>query len=440
MPLKAIQAYAFTRRTGSQSDSRLAIQQNPTGKPTTPNRRPSNNTKFPIYLPVCYHRIRNHRRKYCLELLAKEPHAQTLVLKACQASSGDTGRNGGHCRACRYTSLASDLRNFGEEEALRLDKLKEENVASVGKLIKELRIKCDLREVETVDIWTDQDEWDDVLELLKQRHEVLDGKMGEGDLKKYKIWTRDEARKELLVPEAVGAVSIPAYASNPYKFVCGLLEVLLKKGINLQTNTPVVEVNQTNSGHGTAKWILHTLERGQVLADKFILATNAYTATLYPPLADFMIPTISQIAAVRPGSNIAGNPALKRTCGMSKGDYMQSRAGGFSGAGDIIIGYLHTTCQMIMVEDLEATENSLFWMAQPSIPTSLNFSCLQLPSILDEKIRERTAKQYKNRLIRGPLLEKLRVKTDFGSVLDSMATSAEALVQLVTGNEKEVDA
>lgn len=265
------------------------------------------------------------------------------MLEARQASSGATGRNGGHCRACRYSSLASDLRKFGKEEALKLDMLEEENVANLGKLIKELGIKCDLREVESVDIWTDQERFADVLELLNKRQDVFDDKMKESVLKKYKIWTRDEARKELLVPEAVGAVSFPAYAFSPYKLVCGLLEILLKKGINLQTNTPVVEVYRMNSGQGTAKWIVHTLERGQVLADKVILATNAYTAALYPPLAHFIIPTRSQIAAVRPGSNIVGNAALKRTCGMSAGDYMQSRAEGSSGAGDIIIGKLKAT-------------------------------------------------------------------------------------------------
>ena len=47
------------------------------------------------------------------------------------------------------------------------------------------------------------------------------------------------------------------------------------------------------------------------------------------------------MAAVRPGSNIAGNPVLLRTCGLNSaifGDYMQTRAKGLSGEGDVIIG------------------------------------------------------------------------------------------------------
>lgn len=274
------------------------------------------------------------------KLLAEQHDAQILLLEARQASSGATGRNGGHCRAGRYLEFATDLKQFGRENALRMEKLEEENVQNVGSLIKELGIDCDLRDVETVDIFTDQEKWEEALESLKRRKEVLEGKVEGTVLMKHKVWSKDEAREGLLIPDAVGAVSFRAYALSPYKLVCGLLEILLHKGVNLQTNTPVVEVSRTKTREGKNKWILHT-ERGHVFAEKVILATNAYTAALYPGLAEFIIPTRAQVAAVRPGSNIAGNPALMRTCiweSAISGEYMQTRAEGFSGAGDVIIG------------------------------------------------------------------------------------------------------
>ena len=144
----------------------------------------------------------------------------------------------------------------------------------------------------------------------------------------------------MLIPEGVGAISFPAYALSPYKFVCALLEICIKKGANLQTKTPVVEVSQQTTLGSSKEWIVHT-ERGILQAEKVILATNAYTGALYPSAADWIIPTRAQIAAIRPGSNIADNPALKRTMILESpisGEYMQSRAEGFSGAGDIIIG------------------------------------------------------------------------------------------------------
>lgn len=218
-----------------------------------------------------------------------------------------------------------------------MEALEEVNVKNVGNFIKEHGIGCDLRDVETVDIFTDQPEWEEALEALKAREEAFDGRVEAKVLTKHRVWSAKETREELLVPAGVGAISFPAYALSPYKFICGLLGMCLKKGLNIQTNTPVVEVARA---HASKKWAVRT-ERGEIVAQKVILATNAYTAALYPPLVEAIIPTRGQVAAIRPGSSIINNPALKMTMGLNSaesGDYMQSRAEQFSGAGDIIIG------------------------------------------------------------------------------------------------------
>jgi len=285
------------------------------------------------------------------KLLQEEPNATIVILEARQASSGATGRNGGHCRAGRYLDFKNYLEAFGREDALKLEVLEEENVANVTKLIKELGIKCDLRDVEMLDVFTDPVKWEAALEALAARKEVLKGNVETAILTKHRVWAAKETREELLIPEGVGAISFPAYALSPYKFVCALLEICIQKGLNLQTNTPVVEVSQHPALSSRKEWIVHT-ERGLIKAENVILATNAYTGALYSPAAEWIIPTRAQVAAIRPGSNIANSPALKRTMILESpisGEYMQSRAEGFSGAGDIIIGkgpFLHTltTC------------------------------------------------------------------------------------------------
>ena len=262
------------------------------------------------------------------------------MLEARQAASGASGRNGGHCRAGRYLEFKNDLEKFGKEDALRMETLEETNVKNVGEFIKKHEIKCDLREVETVDIFTYEKEWDEALAALKARKDAFSDSAEARVLTEHKVWSKKETREELLVPAGLGAISFPAFVLSPYKFVCALLEMSMKKGLNLQTNTPVLEVSEIKSRDANRRWAVHT-ERGDVLADKVILATNAYTAALYPPLAEYIIPTRGQVAAVRPGSKIAGNPALKRSCGLvsaESGDYLQSRAEQFSGAGDLIIG------------------------------------------------------------------------------------------------------
>jgi glycine/D-amino acid oxidase-like deaminating enzyme len=126
----------------------------------------------------------------------------------------------------------------------------------------------------------------------------------------------------------------------------------LIKGLNLQTNTPVLEILQVSNREGEKKWSVHT-DRGAISATNVILATNAYTSFLYAPLSEFIIPTRGQVAAIRPGSNIAGNPALQRTAGLISAvssDYMQARSEGTSGAGDIIVGKCITLFLMSLAD------------------------------------------------------------------------------------------
>ncbi|RFU31321.1 hypothetical protein B7463_g5007, partial [Scytalidium lignicola] len=295
------------------------------------------------------------------KLLLEQPSASIVMLEARQAASGATGRNGGHCRARRYLSFKNDIKTFGEEDAVRMMDFEKSNVRHVGEFIQRNEIECDLRSVETVDIYTDEKQWDEALEALKAIKEVVgeeedeeeEGSFSDNSTKihvKHKVWSQKETREELLIPDGVGAISFPAFVLSPYKFVCGILELAMKKGLNLQTNTPVVEVTPTSIFFSSAsgeqcphqrQWVVSTKERGEIIADRVILATNAYTAALYPPLARFIVPTRGQVAAVRPGSKIAGNPVLKRSGGLNSaesGDYFQSRAKGFSGEGDIIIG------------------------------------------------------------------------------------------------------
>jgi len=275
------------------------------------------------------------------KLLKAEPSAKIVMLEARQTCSGATGRNGGHCQPGWYTHFKDDLEMYGEEEALKMEKLEEDNVRNVGEFVKKHSIDCDLRAVELFDITTDQKKFDDVLASLNARREVRYYDAESTVLTKHRIWSKKDTREKLLVPEGVGAISFPAFKLSPYKFVCGILEMCLNKGLNLQTNTPVLEVAPISTRDGRKRWIVHT-ERGVIMAEKVILATNAYTSALYPPLSAFIIPTRAQIAAVRPGSNIPVKSILEpRSYGLENsysGEYMQTRSEGTSGAGDVIIG------------------------------------------------------------------------------------------------------
>ena len=306
------------------------------------------------------------------KLLQEDPSSSIVLLEARQASSGATGRNGGHCRPGNYLEFKDNVDQIGVEDALRVEKLEETNVQNVAAFIKEHNIDCDLRRRETCDIFVDPKQWEDALAALKARDEVDVPVFTE-----HKVWSEKETREVLLVPQGVGAISFPAYVLSPYKFVCALLEMSLKKGMNLQTNTTALDIAQDPD---SKKWTVWT-RRGEIEAEKVILATNAYTAALYPQLSNFIIPTRGQAAAVRPGSKIAGNPALRRTCALYSSvgtPYFQSRADDVSGAGDLIFGkssLFHSTTHTNTVKKAAAVykgriTNSLFSTIPRSIPTS----------------------------------------------------------------------
>lgn len=86
-----------------------------------------------------------------------------------------------------------------------------------------------------------------------------------------------------------GAKACASYTAGsmwPYKFILGLLEVMLPTGkINLQTNTPVTSVTSDSNGGfnvGTT--------RGNTHASKIIYANNAYISALLPEYDQNIVP------------------------------------------------------------------------------------------------------------------------------------------------------
>ncbi|MCJ1406818.1 hypothetical protein MMC19_000888 [Ptychographa xylographoides] len=280
------------------------------------------------------------------KLLSRNASLSILMLEARTAASGASGRNGGHCRAGFWLNFKRYYEALGEDEALKFERLEEENVRNITDFVVEHDIDNDFRDVETADMYLTQEAWDGVLEVVKLREEVRKRRPDAGPLTKRKVMHGQEARDTMGMPSIVGAVTYPAHTQNPYLLVCRMLELSLDKGLNLQTNTcamKLVKSADLEVGEEGAGWSVQT-DRGTVKAKNVVLATNAYTNSLYPGLKEtgFLTPGRSQVTAIRPGSNISGNPALRRSAGLNdfngSGDYFMSRAPGLKGEGDILYG------------------------------------------------------------------------------------------------------
>ena len=269
---------------------------------------------------------------------------EILHLEARTLCSGATGRNGGHCRTGRWLMFLSSLLLYGSTEALKMEKMEEDTVSALSSFAISHGIDCDLRSVETVDIFTTEPQWVYAKEALRARQKLV-GREDGGSVTERKIWEREEARERLKM-EVRGGVAYEAWSLSPYKLVCGMMDRLLKMGekngqMNLQTGTAVVRLEDIEGDSEGYRWNVIT-ERGVVKAKTVILATNAYTGAVYEPVKGFLIPTRNQIATLRPGSKIESDEKmLKRTWGLvgpRSDDYCITRDKGLSGEGDMIFG------------------------------------------------------------------------------------------------------
>jgi glycine/D-amino acid oxidase-like deaminating enzyme len=277
------------------------------------------------------------------KLLSRDSSLSILMFEARTAASGASGRNGGHCRAGWWLNFKTYVAAFGEDEAIKFEQLEEQNVLDIANFVRDYEVDCDFQDVETADVYTTAEGWEEVLEIIQLREEVRKKRPDVAPLIERKIWHGEKASEYLGLPGIIGAVTYSAHTQNPYRLVCRMLELSLEKGLNLQTNTPVFAVTSASASHeGGAKWEVQT-ERGTVLANRVVLATNAYTNVLHHGIAktNFLKPSRSQVTAIRSKKDLSHHPVLHKSVGINDrghGDYFMVRAPGLKGDGDVLYG------------------------------------------------------------------------------------------------------
>ena len=264
-------------------------------------------------------------------LLSQNSPPSVILLEARTACSGATGRNGGHTKCASYRSFLENANNLGEKEAAKIVRFEYDCMKSVHAFARKNNIDCDSWEGDTVDVIYDKKEWDLANTAVREIKRVL----GEvDDAAKYKFWDANETERIFLTKGAYGAVTYEAGSISAYKFVVGILNLALNKGLNFQTQTPALQVYKVKQG-----WTVET-PRGLINADKVVLATNGYTARIYPTLQGVIVPLRGHVTAHRPGQNMP-KQGLSTTYSFiyaNSYEYMIFRPQGSRFAGDVIIG------------------------------------------------------------------------------------------------------
>lgn len=273
------------------------------------------------------------------KLLNRNTSLSILMLEARTAASGASGRNGGHVRPGDWSSIMEWVGKYGEDEALRIQKLEQECVDDMAEFVSKHNVSSGFHLVESADLFWTQEAFDDAVTVWEFQRELDGRRPGDVGRNERKVYRGEEAREYWGWPEILGAITFRSAIQNPYLTVCAMIEEALSMGLNLQTNTMALGLEQLDS----KEWVVET-DRGMVKGKKVVLATNGFTNALHPGIrkTEFLAPGRSQVTAVHPGSYAANNSVWSRSASYGDrdtgGNYIVVRAPGDPGEGDVIYG------------------------------------------------------------------------------------------------------
>ena len=252
-----------------------------------------------------------------------EGGADVIVLEATKIGYGGSGRNAGLVNQGLWYHPGEVVEVLGEEAGERLNVAYASGPKLVYELIDRHGIECELVRNGTLYLAPNETH----AAKLAKRTEAMNAR---------------GSRVEMLDRETtVARTGTQAYCAalfdpdagtiNPMGYVRGLAHAAISAGVTIHTETPALSIQQ----QGTI-WGIETLA-GKVTADRVILATNAYTGTLWPGLEQEIYPLHYFQFATKPlGENVRRSILPGREGAWDSRDAMTSIR--FDEAGRLIIG------------------------------------------------------------------------------------------------------
>ncbi|KAK2787644.1 hypothetical protein FQN52_007135 [Onygenales sp. PD_12] len=245
------------------------------------------------------------------------------ILEARSVCFGATGRNG------KFLSLTSSFDEHGLEAAAELSNFEAAHIPAIREIIEREGIDCDFHVTRSFAVVLREDYWKH-LETAYRRLRAS----GIPFTQDLQFTSSKDAERISGMKDAKGCFHYTAGHIWPYKLVLHLLSLLVGRGVNVQTHTPVTRISD-HPDPTTGTWTV-TTPRGTIRAKKVILATNAYTGSIAPQYSSKIIPTRGNCShIVTPRGKKA--PYLPNTYGIIWGpqefDYLIPRPDG-----SIIVG------------------------------------------------------------------------------------------------------
>lgn len=221
-----------------------------------------------------------------LHLIDRGPSLDVVVLEAAVVGHGASGRNGGFVDPSLTHGIHNGLAHF-PDEIDELVRLGHENLAGLTAFVREHRIDCHLAPVGVIDVATEP--WQlaeleaglDAYERANERVVLLDA---------------EAVRKEVDSPTYLGGLHRPEGGAtvDPGALAHGLARVAVERGVDLHEGSPVVDLASRGAG------VRVRTPGGSVIADRAVLATNAYSHRLLRRTGRWFVPVYDHVLVTAP--------------------------------------------------------------------------------------------------------------------------------------------
>ena len=232
-----------------------------------------------------------------------------LLLDAREICGGATGRNGGFLHAHGLNEWWTLYKKYGARTATELCWFERKGREAINEVSSELAVDCDIdRDIKLVMLFPGDDQ-KGMKETLGAFYPVRSLLRAFGV---RVLESAGEIAKELNVGDGQvlrNAVVLEKGCDTfwPAKFVLGVLEDCIERGVEVHAHTPVVEVTKKDGK------VLVRTARGNVLCEKVVYATNAWTSALIPELAACIQPVLNTVVCTAPNNGALLADPLRRT-------------------------------------------------------------------------------------------------------------------------------
>ena len=214
--------------------------------------------------------------------------ASVVVLDARTVGWGASGRNGGMATTGLAIGLRKAIKRYGSDRAVEMFREYNRAIDTIEDLVKEHSIDCDFERSGKLTLAMSHSQF----EGMRKTQQVL------ADLADYDVTVlpKSDIHQEIGSDFYAGGMVDPLGAGvHVGKFVHGLAAASIRAGATICENAGVTAIQPGPGGK-------HTLQttRGQITADRVLVATSGYTGPLTPWLQRRTIPVGSFIVVTEP--------------------------------------------------------------------------------------------------------------------------------------------